>query len=155
MFDQKNPCAGTDGYASEGTPRVGSPQEVAPSDPIDFNDTTKEEKTLSIKKTLMIAGLLASGVMATLGLQQVQAAGKNGDGIVYHRSDCSSGYVRMYGGGGDFSGTRCGQLLSPAYIRKVHQADHNWRLEEIEWCEIYWQNLVPGSYPKQLCDRRD
>jgi hypothetical protein len=138
VFDQKNPCAGTDGYASEGTPRVGSPQEVAPSDPIDFNDTTKEEKTLSIKKTLMIAGLLASGVMATLGLQQVQAAGKNGDGIVYHRSDCSSGYV-----------------LSPAYISKVHQADHNWRLEEIEWCEIYWQNLVPGSYPKQLCDRRD
>mgnify|MGYP007090476770 CR=1 FL=1 len=34
-------------------------------------------------------------------------AGKNGDGFVYHGSDCSPGYVRLYGAGGDWDGSTC------------------------------------------------
>ena len=35
-------------------------------------------------------------------------AEKNGDGIVYHRSDCSYPGHRMYGAGGDWPGSVCG-----------------------------------------------
>ena len=72
-------------------------------------------------------------------------AEKNGDGIVYHRSDCSLGYVRMYGGGGDMDGSVCGTWgLTDKAIQYIH--DHpeiNHRLEDVvgrEWDE----EVVPG-----------
>ena len=45
-------------------------------------------------------------------------ASRNGDGIVYHRSDCSYPGHRMYGAGGDWPGSVCG----------------------------YWQDLIPYDY---------
>jgi len=72
-------------------------------------------------------------------------AEKNGDGIVYHRSDCSPGYVRMYGGGGDMDGSVCGTWgLTDKAIQYIH--DHpeiNHRFEDVvgrEWDE----EVVPG-----------
>jgi hypothetical protein len=72
-------------------------------------------------------------------------AEKNGDGIVYHRSDCSLGYVRMYGGGGDMDGSVCGTWgLTDKAIQYIH--DHpeiNHRFEDVvgrEWDE----EVVPG-----------
>jgi len=40
------------------------------------------------------------------------AADNNGHGLVYHRSDCSPGWVRVYGDGGRWDGSVCGQWLS-------------------------------------------
>ena len=67
-------------------------------------------------------------------------ADKNGDGIVYHCSDCGDGYVRFYGFGGDGPGSTCETWgLSARAIRYIH--DHpeiNHRLEDVvgkEWDE--------------------
>lgn len=67
-------------------------------------------------------------------------ADKNGDGLVYHRSDCSEGYVRMYGNGGDFDGSICGTwALSDRAIAYIHaHPEINHRIEDVtgrEWNE--------------------
>ena len=66
-------------------------------------------------------------------------AAKNGDGFVYHRSDCSSGLVKMYGNGGDWVNKECGRWLDPDFIKIVHErgfkggeaGDHNWTHDEL------------------------
>ena len=67
-------------------------------------------------------------------------ADKNGDGIVYHRSDCGENYVRFYGFGGDGPCSTCETWgLTDKAIRYIH--DHpeiNHRLEDVvgkEWDE--------------------
>jgi hypothetical protein len=79
-------------------------------------------------------------------------ADKNGDGIVYHRSDCSPGYVRWYGAGGDWSGSTCETWgLSDEALQYIH--DHpeiNHRAEDI-WAIsagpaiIDFGNLIEGG----------
>ena len=65
-------------------------------------------------------------------------ADKNGDGIVYHCSDCGDNYVRMYMFGGDWPGSSCDTWgLNSDAIRYIH--DHpevNHRLEDILHMEI-------------------
>ena len=57
-------------------------------------------------------------------------AAKNGDGIVYHCSDCGENYVRYYGFGGDGPGSRCDTHgLSPQAIKYIHEhpeINHRW-----------------------------
>jgi len=67
-------------------------------------------------------------------------ADRNGDGIVYHRSDCGENYVRFYGFGGDGPCSTCETWgLTDKAIRYIH--DHpeiNHRLEDVvgkEWDE--------------------
>jgi hypothetical protein len=65
-------------------------------------------------------------------------ADKNGDGIVYHCSDCGDDNVRMYLAGGDWPGSACETWgLTSTAIRYVH--DHpemNHRLEDLLAMEI-------------------
>jgi len=75
-------------------------------------------------------------------------ADKNGDGIVYHRSDCSLGYVRMYGAGGDLPGSACGTWgLSDRAIQYIHDhPEENHRFEDVvgrEWDEEVMPVLTP------------
>jgi hypothetical protein len=60
-------------------------------------------------------------------------ADRNGWGIVYHRSDCSPGYVRWYGLGGDAPGSTCETWgLTDYALQYIH--DHpeiNHRVEDI------------------------
>ena len=60
-------------------------------------------------------------------------ADRNGDGIVYHRSDCGDDYVRWYGFGGDGPCSTCETWgLTPDQIRYIH--DHpevNHRFEDL------------------------
>lgn len=60
-------------------------------------------------------------------------ADKNGDGIVYHCSDCGDDYVRWYGFGGDGPGSICGTWeLTPTQIKYIHDnPDVNHTLESI------------------------
>jgi hypothetical protein len=60
-------------------------------------------------------------------------ADKNGDGIVYHRSDCGEDNVRMYGAGGDLPGSMCGTWgLSPQAIKYIHDhPEKNHRFEDV------------------------
>jgi hypothetical protein len=66
-------------------------------------------------------------------------AAKNGNDIVYHRSDCGRGFVRMYGNGGDWPGSVCGAWLHQDYAKIVHDdgfnggkpGDHNWNIDNI------------------------
>jgi len=67
-------------------------------------------------------------------------ADKNGDGIVYHRSDCGDNNVRWYGFGGDAPCSTCESWgLTDKAIRYIH--DHpeiNHRIEDVtgrEWEE--------------------
>ena len=76
-------------------------------------------------------------------------ADKNGDGIVYHRSDCSPGYVRWYGAGGDWSGSTCDSWgLNDKALQYIH--DHpeiNHRAEDIwamEWNDVVMPVLKEG-----------
>ena len=75
-------------------------------------------------------------------------ADKNGDGIVYHRSDCGDDYVRMYGGGGDCSGSACGTWgLTSEAIKYIH--DHpevNHRAEDI-WAMEFNDVVLPVLEP--------
>lgn len=75
-------------------------------------------------------------------------ADKNGDGIVYHRSDCSLGYVRMYGAGGDLPGSACGTWgLSDRAIQYIHDhPEENHRFEDVvgrEWDQEVMPVLTP------------
>jgi hypothetical protein len=60
-------------------------------------------------------------------------AERNGDGVVYHRSDCGNDYVRWYGFGGDGPCSTCETWgLTPDQIRYIH--DHpevNHRFEDL------------------------
>jgi len=71
-------------------------------------------------------------------------ADKNGDGFVYHRSDCSPGYVRMYGAGGDWSGSTCETWgLNDRALQYIH--DHpeiNHRVEDI-WAMEFNDVVLP------------
>jgi len=60
-------------------------------------------------------------------------ADKNGDGIVYHRSDCSDGYVRWYGFGGDGHCSTCDTWgLSSRAIAYIHShPEINHRFEDV------------------------
>jgi hypothetical protein len=67
-------------------------------------------------------------------------ADKNGDGIVYHRSDCSDGNVRWYGFGGDGPCSTCESWgLSSKAIAYIHShPEINHRIEDVtgrEWNE--------------------
>ncbi len=74
-------------------------------------------------------------------------ADRNGDGIVYHRSDCGENYVRWYGFGGDGPCSACDTWgLTNKAIRYIH--DHpeiNHRLEDVvgrEWEEEVMPVLI-------------
>ena len=66
-------------------------------------------------------------------------ADDNGWGIVYHRSDCSYGYYRLYSFGGSGACSVCDNWLVADLRREwndyygpiVHSQDHNWTHEEI------------------------
>ena len=69
-------------------------------------------------------------------------ADRNGDGIVYHRSDCGDNYVRFYGFGGDGPCSTCETWgLTDKAIRYIH--DHreiNHRFEDV--CgDIDWKKV--------------
>jgi len=59
------------------------------------------------------------------------AADNNGHGLVYHRSDCSPGYVRVYGDGGRMDGTACGQWLSEFAMEVIHTTDYNFNVDQL------------------------
>lgn len=81
---------------------------------------------ISSIKTAMIAGVLAVGAVLTTIPVSAEAAGQNGHGIVYHRSDCGNPNVRFYGNGGEFSGSTCGRWLDPTLLMFVWSQDWNW-----------------------------
>ena len=66
-------------------------------------------------------------------------AGRNGWGVVYHRSDSSRGNTRWYGMGGEMSGSKCWGWIDAQQSDVVHYngfqgagpGDHNWTIEEI------------------------
>jgi hypothetical protein len=58
-------------------------------------------------------------------------AGQNGYGIVYHKSNCSEGYVRWYFNGGNAPGSTCGKWIPDSKINMIHRGgDYNWRAFE-------------------------
>jgi hypothetical protein len=73
-------------------------------------------------------------------------AEKNGDLIVYHRSDCGSSYVRMYGGGGDMDGSACGTWgLEDWQIDIIHKYDWNFKSEDLNQLKIYRDGDIFGN----------
>ena len=73
-------------------------------------------------------------------------AKRNGDLIVYHRSDCGSGYVRMYGFGGDGPGQSCGKWgLEDWQIDIIHQYDWNFKAEDLNQLKIYRDGDLFGN----------
>jgi len=73
-------------------------------------------------------------------------AKKNGDLIVYHRSDCGSSYVRMYGGGGDMDGSACGTWgLEDWQIDIIHKYDWNFKSEDLNQLKIYRDGDIFGN----------
>lgn len=73
-------------------------------------------------------------------------ADRNGDLIVYHRSDCGSGYVRMYGFGGDGPGQPCEKWgLEDWQIDIIHQYDWNFKAEDLNQLKIYRDGDLFGN----------
>ena len=91
---------------------------------------------ISKLKTVIVSGLIALGAIASFVPVQAQAADNNGWGIVYHPSDCSRPYLRMYGNGDRWSGSTCGmwidwQLAQAVWVSVRDQGyDHNYTLNE-------------------------
>ena len=82
---------------------------------------------ISALKTAMICSVLAVG--AALIPVQAHAAPNNGDGIVYHRSDCGAYNVRYYYAGGRSSGSSCNRWnLTDEDRVTIWSQDWNWRL---------------------------
>jgi hypothetical protein len=76
-------------------------------------------------------------------------ADKNGGGIVYHRSDCGSGYVRMYGSGGDWPEVLTGGCekwaLEDWQIDIIHKYDWNFKAEDLNQLKIYRDGDILGK----------
>lgn len=80
-----------------------------------------------------VIGLL---VLFQGSVSQVQAADRNGSGVVYHISDCGYPNVRMYAFGGDGPGSACGRWLAQKQLDYIWAQisggwDHNFSLAEI------------------------
>jgi hypothetical protein len=66
-------------------------------------------------------------------------AAKNGNCIVFHKSDCSEGRVRWYNNGGNARASECGYWLPDKMSDLVHGksfqglaiGDHNWTFDEL------------------------
>jgi hypothetical protein len=72
-------------------------------------------------------------------------ADRNGNGIVYHRSDCSSGYVRFYGFGGDGPCSKCDKWgVADWLIDIIHENDHNFRAEDLNKAERILRLMIGG-----------
>ena len=71
-------------------------------------------------------------------------ADKNGDGIVYHRSDCGDNYVRWYGFGGDGHCSTCDTWgLDSRAIAYIHaHPEINHRFEDIVGM-VWNEEVVP------------
>jgi hypothetical protein len=97
-------------------------------------------------------------------------APKNGDGIVYNKSDCGETNVRFYGFGGDGPGSACGTWSLDTWMRYFiwyanptggeDKDNYNWTYKEVRediqsilvknnWCR--WNNLI-GKWVES-CDR--
>jgi hypothetical protein len=67
---------------------------------------------------------------------------KNGDGIIFHCSDCNENEVRMYTSGGDGEGRRCATWgLTDKAIKYIH--DHreiNHKSEDV-YGDIDWKKV--------------
>ena len=62
------------------------------------------------------------------------ASPRNGDGLVYHRSDCGDKNVRMYGDGGNsiVGGSMCGEWLATKFlVQLVHSTDYNFNVPQL------------------------
>ena len=88
------------------------------------------------------------------------AADNNGHGFVYHRSDCSPGYVRVYGDGGRGDGNffGCGQFLSEFAIEVIHTTDYNFNVDQLTCLgtqfsfQNYWANYHISDDELRNCD---
>ena len=58
-------------------------------------------------------------------------ASQNGIGLVYHRSDCGYPRHRVYGNGGDWSGSFCGDWVYDGLERSI--CGVNYKLADIIW----------------------
>ena len=85
-----------------------------------------KRKKLTISTLVMIGQLfLASAVLTGFTPQPAAAAGQNGHGIVYHRSDCGYPNVRFYGNGGDWSGSTCDVWLDGTQAKCVWAGEYS------------------------------
>ena len=102
---------------------------------------------LTISTLVMIGQLfLASAVLTGFTPQPAAAAGQNGHGIVYNRSDCGYPNVRFYGNGGDWSGSTCDGWLDGMQAKCVWAGDYsnyNWDTNTL---------YAIGNYNRQLMD---
>ena len=88
------------------------------------------------------------------------AADNNGHGFVYHRSDCSPGYVRVYGDGGRGDGNffGCGQFLSEFAMEVIHTTDYNFNVDQLTCLgtqfsfQNYWANYHISDDELRNCD---
>ena len=88
------------------------------------------------------------------------AADNNGHGFVYHRSDCSPGYVRVYGDGGRGDGNffGCGQFLSEFAMEVIHTTDYNFNVDQLTCLgtqfsfQNYWANYHISDDELKNCD---
>jgi len=94
-------------------------------------------------KTAIVSGLIALGAIASFVPVQAQAADNNGWGLVYHRSDCSPYYVRVYASGGRAGGSACGYWLDADSRTLIWSQDHNWSCGDLM--------LGKGVYHYQIC----
>ena len=103
---------------------------------------------LTISTLVMIGQLfLASAVLTGFTPQPAAAAGQNGHGIVYNRSDCGYPNVRFYGNGGDWSGSTCDGWLDGMQAKCVwagNYQNYNWSTDELYGLMRYIEN---GNFP--------
>ena len=88
---------------------------------IDYNQ--KSQKMVSRSSRMRNVNAKTSNLLS-LGTNNVRnynkeltsKAAKNGNDVVYHRSNCSYPKVNSYGWGGDWPGAGCGYWVSTAYL---------------------------------------
>lgn len=77
--------------------------------------------------------VLVSLVAFSVFLAPAFAAPRNGDGLVFHHSDCGFPYVRYYTNGGESRGSHCGNWVRYEAEQVIwYNGDHNWTLAELE-----------------------
>ena len=113
-----------------------------------------------MKKIITCIAILLSIFSINFITNTTSAADNNGHGFVYHRSDCSPGYVRVYGDGGRGDGNffGCGQFLSEFAMEVIHTTDYNFNVDQLTCLgtqfsfQNYWANYHISDDELRNCD---
>jgi hypothetical protein len=109
-----------------------------------FPTGTFKEAIMHFSSIIRASLISAASVVLLVATGAAQAAPKNGNDIVYNKSDCGRPNVRFYDNGGDTPGSKCSTWgLKNWQLETVwSDGNHNWSSGEIGLNPVTARSLI-------------